>query len=246
MITIKSPAEIAIMAEGGEKLRSYLKSLASQVRPGVTTDHLEQLAQDLIRRNGGQSTFKGFHGYPAVTCISVNEEVVHGIPGQRIINEGDLVGIDFGLRHKGYCTDTALTVGVGKISKEAEQLLKVTQEALAAGIDQVKPGNRIGDISFAIQSVIDKYGYGIVRDLAGHGIGREQWEEPTIHNFGKAGTGPVLKEGMTIAIEPMVTLGNSAVKQLADGWTIVTLDGSLAAHFEQTIAVTKDGYQILT
>ncbi len=245
-ITIKSSAELEIMAEGGRKLAAIREQLARAVAPGVTTAEIEELAVRLIAESGGQSTFKGFHGYPATTCISINEEVVHGIPGKRVIQDGDVVGIDVGLRYQGFCTDTATTVPVGKVSSELKKLLAVTQQALEAGINQVKPGASVGDISHAVESAIKPYGYGIVRDLAGHGIGREQWEEPTIHNIGKAGTGPILEPGMTIAIEPMVTLGGWQVIQLDDGWTIVTADRTRAAHFEHTVAVTKEGFAILT
>lgn len=234
------------MAAGGKKLAAILDKVCAAIRPGMKTMELEVLAAELIEQSGGQSTFKGFHGYPAVSCVSVNDEVVHGIPGERVIQAGDIVGVDLGLRYQGFCTDTARTVAVGSVSKEVTELMAVTQAALKAGIDTVKPGARIGDISAAIESVIIPHGYGIVRDLAGHGIGRDQWEEPSIHNFGKAGTGPILKEGMVIAIEPMVTLGTHQVKQLADDWTIVTADGSWAAHYEHTVAVTATGHQVLT
>lgn len=245
-ITLKTPEEIEIMAEGGRKLAAILESVAEATKPGVTTMELERLAQKLIDASGGESSFKGFHGYPAVSCISINDEVVHGMPGNRIIKNGDLVGIDIGLRYKGFCTDTATTVAVGVISNELQQLLDVTREALTVGLEQVKPGNRIGDISHAIEEYINEFDLGIVRDLTGHGIGRSPHEEPSIPNFGRAGTGPVMKEGMVLAIEPMVNLGGPEVKQLSDGWTIVTMDGSQAAHFEHTVAVTADGCRILT
>lgn len=242
----KTIEEVELMAEGGQKLATVLQAVAQAVRPGISTQELEEMADRLLREAGGEPSFKGFHGYPAATCISVNEEVVHGIPGTRVLEAGDVVGIDVGLRYKGFCTDTAITVPVGKISHEAQKLLDVTREALSIGLEQVKPGNRIGDISAAIQQYVEPFGYGIVRDLTGHGIGRSPHEEPSIPNFGKAGTGPVIEEGMVLAIEPMVTLGRPEVKQLDDEWTIVTLDGSPAAHFEHTVAVTADGCQILT
>ncbi len=234
------------MSAGGKKLAAILDQVCAAVRPGIRTIDLEELAAQLIKKSGGESTFKGFHGYPAVSCISVNDEVVHGIPGQRVIESGDLVGIDLGLRYQGFCTDTARTVAVGPVPDQIKALMTVTQEALQAGIDQVKPGARIGDISAAIEATIRPHNYGIVRDLAGHGIGREQWEEPSIHNFGKPGTGPTLEVGMTIAIEPMVTLGTHQVQQLADDWTIATADGSWAAHYEHTVAVTVTGCKVLT
>lgn len=245
-IPLKSAIDIEIMAEGGQKLATILRTMVNSIQPGVKTGQLESLATNLIQQSGGTSTFKGFHGYPATSCISINDEVVHGIPGGRVIHEGDLVGVDIGLKFKGFCTDMAITVGVGRISPEAERLIKTTEEAFWAGMEQVKPGCRVGDISHAVESIITAAGFGIVRDLTGHGIGKDQWEEPPVPNFGSPGTGPVLREGMTVAIEPMVTLGKPAIKQLADGWTIVTVDGSLAAHYEHTVAVTDKGYRLLT
>lgn len=246
MISIKTPEQQQIMREGGKRLMQIRDTLATSVKAGMTTGELEAIAVDLFKQSGGEPTFLGFHGYPATTCISVNEEVVHGIPGNRVIKDGDVIGIDTGLRYKGFCTDTAVTVTVGKVKPEILQLLDATKESLQIGLEQVKPGNRIGDISHAIQEAIEEYGYGIVRDLTGHGIGKGQWEEPPIPNFGRAGQGPEIKEGMALAIEPMVTLGSSRVRQLDDGWTIVTMDGSPAAHFEHTVLVTKNGYEIIT
>lgn len=246
MIPLKNHEQIEIMADGGRKLAAILKSIADEVKPGIATQDLEAKAQELFEASGGEPTFLGFHGYPASICVSVNDEVVHGIPSTRIIEEGDIVGIDAGLRYKGWCTDTAITVPVGKVSDEINKLLMVTQESLSAGLNAAKPGNHVGDISAAVEAIIKKHGYGIVRDLTGHGIGKDQWEEPSIPNFGKPGTGPEIKEGMVIAVEPMVTLGSGRVKQLNDGWTIVTLDGSPAAHFEHTVAITKDGYRQIT
>lgn len=234
------------MRQGGEKLAAILSELAAAVRPGMKTSELDTLARKLFTASSGEPTFLGFHGYPASICVSVNEEVVHGIPGNRIIQAGDVVGIDAGLRYEGFCTDTATTVVAGDPNPEIAKLLDVTQESLRAGIAAAKIGNRIGDISAAVQAVIDAHGYGIVRDLTGHGIGRDQWEEPPIPNFGKAGTGPVIIEGMVLAIEPMVTLGGSEVVQLEDEWTIATFDGSIAAHFEHTIAITHNGAEVLT
>lgn len=246
MITIKTPAEIAIMTEGGKKLAIILDRLSDYVKIGITTAEIEKRARELFQESGGEPTFLGFHDFPASTCISVNDEIVHGIPGKRIIKDGDLVGIDAGLRYKGFCTDTATTVAVGTISPEAHKLLEITERSLRIGLTKVKPGNRIGDVGHAIQEVIENAGFGIVKDLTGHGIGRDQWEEPAIPNFGKPGTGAIIKEGMTLAIEPMVTLGDGTVQQLNDGWTISSLDGSLAAHFEHTVVVTKNGCKVLT
>lgn len=245
-ILIKSPAEIELMLEGGQRLAVIRDRLADFVRAGITTRQIEDLAVALIAESGGQSSFKGFHGYPAVSCISVNDEVVHGMPGPRVIEPGDVVGIDVGLKYKGFCTDTAVSVAVEPVDHRVSDLLSLTREALMVGIRAAVSGNRIGDISAAIAGVIDQPGFGIVRDLTGHGIGRSPHEDPPIPNFGKAGTGPLIEEGMVLAIEPMITLGSSQVKQLDDGWTIVTLDGSLAAHFEHTIAITAKGPKILT
>lgn len=245
-ILIKTPAEIELMVEGGQRLAVIRDRLADFVKAGVTTGQIEELAVKLIAESGGQSSFKGFHGYPAVSCISVNDEVVHGIPGPRLIKPGDVVGIDVGLKYKEFCTDTAVSVALAPVDPKVIELLTVTKEALAAGIEAAVVGNKIGDISAAIAAVINRHGFGIVRDLTGHGIGRSPHEDPPIPNFGKAGTGPVLEEGMVLAIEPMVTLGSGQVKQLDDGWTIVTFDGSNAAHFEHTIAVSVKGPKILT
>jgi methionyl aminopeptidase len=245
-IPIKTAEEIDIIAEGGRHLAAIRDALAAAAKPGITTQELEDMAARMIKEVGGESTFKGFHGYPAVTCLSVNDEVVHGIPGRRVLKERDVIGIDIGMRYKGWCTDTAVTVALGHVDKKVDALLRFTEESLRVGLEAVRPGNKVGDISFAIQEYLKPHGFGIVRDLTGHGIGKGMHEEPSIPNFGRADTGPVLEEGMVLAIEPMVTLGTSAVRQLDDGWTIVTMDGSLAAHFEHTVAVTKDGCRILT
>jgi methionyl aminopeptidase len=246
MITIKTPAEIELLRQGGKKLSELLHTLVAAVTPGITTGELDILARELFKKSGGEPTFLGFHGFPGSICISVNEEVVHGIPGKRVLKDGDVVGIDAGLRYKGFCTDTATTVVIGQPTTEVSTLMQVAQESLAAGIAAARIGNRVGDISAAVQATIDPHGYGIVRDLTGHGIGRNQWEEPAIPNFGKPGTGPTLKEGMVIAIEPMVNLGGREVMQMDDDWTIATIDNSIAVHFEHTIAITANGPEILT
>lgn len=243
---IKTPAEIEILATGGKKLAVILQTVSQMVEPGVVDTALDALAIQLIKKAGATSTFKGFQGYPTVSCISINDEVVHGIPRGKVIQEGDVVGIDLGLRYQGFCTDMATTLAVGKISHEKRQLIDVTEQALIIGLEPVKPGNHIGDIGFAIQSFVEEHGFGIVRDLTGHGIGREPHEQPAVPNFGRPGQGTLIKEGMVLAVEPMVTLGKPTVRQLQDGWTIATLDGSPAAHFEHTVAVTKNGYKILT
>lgn len=234
------------MRQGGAKLAAIVASVSAAAKPGVSKKELEQMAEKLISSSGGESSFKGFHGYPAVSCLSLNNEVVHGLPSDTLLQSGDLLGIDIGLRYKEYCTDMAITVPIGDISAEARRLLEVTEKALAVGLAVVRPGCRLGDLGSAIQREVETHGFGIVRDLTGHGIGRSPHEEPSIPNFGQPGKGMVLEEGMVLAIEPMVSAGTGAVKQLADGWTIVTFDNSLAAHFEHTVVVTSDGCKILT
>lgn len=245
-IDIKTKDEIEIMNAGGKIAFRVLENLSKAVKEGASIKDLDLLAEKLIFKEKAQPAFKGFRGYPTATCISVNDTVVHGIPTDKKIKEGDLVGIDIGISFQGYFTDTAKTVGVGKISPIAKKLLKVTQNSLNLAIRAVRPGRHLGDIQSLIQKTIEKEGFGVIRDLSGHGIGKNLQEEPSIPNFSHPGTGPVLKEGMTLAIEPMVSAGNWQVKILDDGWTVVTVDKSLSAHFEHTIAVTKNGAKILT
>jgi methionyl aminopeptidase len=247
MIKRKTPEEIEKMRVAGQVVAAALTELMGSIVPGKTTTRdLDELAAEVIARHGAISSFKGYRGYPSVVCAAVNEEVVHGIPGPRKLHEGDIVGIDLGAIVKGYHGDSAVTIPVGTILPEAERLLKVTREALFAGIAQAWPGNRLSDISHAIQSYAEKHGYSVVRDLVGHGIGTEMHEEPQVPNFGRAGRGPVLEKGMTLAIEPMVNAGGPMVESLADHWTIVTRDRSLSAHFEHTVAITENGPDILT
>lgn len=246
MIKPKTADEIAIMKQGGHKLAAVRNQLVKAVKPGVTGKDLDTLAFGLIKEAGGIPSFLNFDGYPASTCISINEEIVHGIPSPRPFEEGDLVGIDIGMLYKGFHTDTAITVPIGKISKKEERLLSVTQKALAVGIKQAKPGVHLGDVQFAIQKVIEKAKMGIIRELSGHGIGRQLQEQPAIPNFGQPGTGPVLKPGVTLALEPMVSLGKPDIVVMADGWTVSTRDLSPTAHFEHTIAITNKGSEILT
>lgn len=254
MITIKSAEEIQLMAEGGKILHQILHAVAEEVKPGVTTADLDQLARKLVFSFGEKNpqadikpSFLGYQGYPAVICISVNDEVVHGIPSaKRTINEGDLVGLDFGIIYHGWHTDSAITVGVGEISKESKKLMMVTEEALHRGIKEVKVGRTVGDIGQAVQKHVEKNGFGVVRELVGHGIGRKLHEEPYVPNYGCVGEGEILKEGMVIAIEPMVTAGSPEVILDADGWTYRTKDRSWAAHFEHTVAITQNGPWILT
>lgn len=246
MIKPKTADEVAIMKEGGHKLAAIRDQLAKATKPGATGKDLDSLAFSLIKEADGIPSFLNFDGYPASTCISINEEIVHGIPSPRPFEEGDLVGIDIGMLYKGFHTDTAITVSIGKISKNEERLLSVTNKALIVGIKQAKPGVHLGDVQFAIQKVIEKANMGIIRELSGHGIGRQLQEQPAIPNFGRPGTGPILKSGMTLAIEPMVSLGNPDIVTMADGWTVSTADLSPTAHFEHTIAITDKGNEILT
>lgn len=253
MIHLKTPEEIAIMAEGGKILREILYQMAEAVRPGVTTAEIDKLARELVLSWAKKipeakisSSFCGYRGFPGFVCISVNDEVVHGIPSSRVLKEGDIVGLDFGIVYKGFHTDSAITVPVGKISKEAERLLRVTKESLELGVQEVLLGNTVGDIGYAVQKHAEKNGFGIVKELVGHGVGRKLHEEPYVPNYGKKGEGEILKEGMVIAIEPMITAGKPAVEIAADNWTYKTKDSSLAAHFEHTVAITKEGPKVLT
>ncbi len=234
------------MRRSGKITAKVLTNLMKAARPGMTTADLDTMAEKGIRDLGGVPTFKGYHGFPASICASVDDEVVHGIPGSRVLREGDLLSIDIGTTLDGYVSDSAATVAIGNVSSEAQRLMDVTQECLMVGIAQMQRGNRVGDIGAAVQAHAEKNGYGVVRELVGHGVGREMHEEPQVPNYGKARTGAELRPGLVLAIEPMITQGNHAVKILKDGWTVVTADGKLAAHFEHTIAVTDDGPKILT
>lgn len=247
MIIIKSQDEIDTMREGGKILSSVLKEVIDHVKPGISSLELDSLAYDLLMASGGKPAFKGYQGYPASLCISINSEVVHGIPSKkRILKDGDIVGLDLGFFFKGLYTDMAETVAVGKISKKAQKLLTITQKALQKGIAVIKPENTLGDVGSAIQLFVEKNGFNVVRSLVGHGVGRAVHEEPPVPNYGEAGTGIKLKTGMTIALEPMVTGGDYPVKVLDDKWTVVTKDDSLSAHFERTLVVTNTGNEILT
>ncbi len=252
MITIKTKDEIQKMREGGSMLADILQKVAGIAVPGASTADLNAEAERLIRARGAIPSFLGYAPsgapmpYPAALCTSVNDEVVHVIPSKRVLKEGDIVGLDLGLWYKGLCVDAAITVGVGAISAEAKKLITTTREALSLGIAEVKDGAYVGDIGCAVQCFVEKRGFSVVRDLAGHGVGHAVHEEPFILNFGKKGTGELLKEGMTLAIEPMVNEGGWRVKIDEDGWGIRTADGSLSAQFEHTVAVTKEGCEILT
>ena len=246
MIVCKSPAEIDRMTTANGLVARVLSELATATAPGVTTRDLDALAERRIVEAGARPAFKGYRGYPATLCASVNEQVVHGIPSDRPMQEGDIVSLDMGVVMDGFYGDSAITVGVGRIAPEVDRLLRVTEEALEQAIVQVRAGARLSDIGHAVQQVVEANGFSVVREFVGHGIGTALHEEPQIPNYGEPGRGPRLAEGMVLAIEPMVNAGKAAVKVLADGWTAVTRDGSLSAHFEHTVAVTADGVRVLT
>ncbi|CAN5442979.1 MAG: type I methionyl aminopeptidase [Acidobacteria bacterium] len=246
MIVCKSPAEIEKMRVSNGLVAEVLAHLATLVVPGVTTLDLDVEAEKLVRAAGAVPAFKGYRGFPSTLCVSVNEEVVHGIPSKRRLVEGEIISVDMGVKLDGFYGDSAVTLPVGKISPEAAHLLRVTEESLEKAIEQVKVGGRVSDIGHAIQQHVEANGFSVVRQFVGHGIGASLHEEPQIANYGAPGRGPRLAEGMTLAIEPMVNMGGQAVKVLGDGWTAVTKDGSWSAHFEHTVAVTKDGPLVLT
>jgi methionyl aminopeptidase len=246
MIFLKSPEEIEKMSASGKLVAEILTEIRNRIRPGVTTQELDQLASRLSLKKKARPAFKGYHGYPFNLCVSVNEEVVHGFPSNKRLLEGDIVSLDFGVYFNGYYGDAALTQAVGKISPLAERLIRVTREALFKGLEQVEAGKRLGDISSAVQRYVEDNGFSVVRQFVGHGIGKALHEDPQVPNFGDSGRGILLKPGMVLAIEPMVNAGASEVELLADGWTAVTKDRSLSAHFEHTIAVTENGCRILT
>jgi methionyl aminopeptidase len=246
MIIYKSEAEIELMREAGAILAETLARLQAMARPGTTLLELDREADGLIRGRGCIPGFVGYQGYQHAICTSVNDQVVHGIPTNRKLREGDLLSLDAGLIHRGFWADAGLTVGVGTISTEAQRLMDVTRESLKIGIDKALAGNRIGDISAAVQQHVERAGFSVVRQFVGHGIGRDMHEDPQVPNFGIAGRGPLLKPGMVLAIEPMVNAGGPDVALLGDGWTVVTVDHSLSAYFEHSVAITPDGPEILT
>lgn len=246
MIVIKSKAEVAIMRDAGRIVASVLLKLKDLIKPGVSTNDLDVQAERSIRDAGAIPTFIGYQGYPKSLCTSINEEVVHGIPGNKRLKEGDIIGIDCGVTYKGFVADHAMTFSVGRISEEYQRLMDISYEALMAGIKASVVGNRIGDIGYAVQSVAQNHSYGVVRDFVGHGVGRKMHEEPQVPNFGRPGTGPRIRPGMVIAIEPMFNLGTHEVEVLSDGWTVVTKDKKASAHFEHTISCTENGPEILT
>ena len=248
LITLKTSQQITKMRESGEVVAALLKLLRAQVLAGISTAELDAVAEREIRARGARSNFKGYHGYPAVICTSINDEVVHGIPSRkRVLREGDIVGIDAGAIVDGWHADAAITVGVGKISPEAARLIAVTEEALRLAIATLQPGRRLGDLGAAVQRYVEGEGFSVVRNYGGHGIGRAMHEEaPFVPNWGEADRGLPIREGLTVALEPMVNVGRPETRLLEDGWTVVTADGSLSAHFEHTVAVTADGAVVLT
>jgi len=246
MIWLKSTRELELMKAASSIVAEVIQALTEYVRPGVTTQEIDEKARTLIIERGGRPAFKGYRGFPGDICISINEEVVHGIPGPRRLKEGDIVSLDIGVELDRYFGDGTVTLPVGRISKEAKRLLKVTRNALRIGIEQARPGNRLSNLSWAIQSYVEKNGYSVVRQFVGHGIGKNMHEEPAVPNFGLPDRGPRLKPGMVLAIEPMVNQGGIEVKVLSDGWTAVTCDGKLSAHFEHTVAITESGPEVLT
>ena len=246
MITIKTPEEIKIMAEGGKILAGIMKELEKNVKPGITTEDLNRLAENLILKSGGKCSFKGYEDYPACLCTSINEEIVHSVPSARQLKDGDIISLDLGIFYQGFHTDMAITVPVGKILPETQRLIRVTKKALKRGIKKTRPGNTIGDIGNTIQRYVEGQGFNVVRELCGHGIGKEIHEDPKILNYGKRHSGLEIKEGMVLCLEPMVTVGDWKLKKSADGFGYQTQDGLLCCHFEHTVAVTKNGCQVLT
>jgi methionyl aminopeptidase len=246
MILIKSPQEIEKMRIAGRIVALAHQAIAPLIKPGVTTKEIEMVADKVIRANGATPSFKGYGGYPASVCTSVNQVLVHGIPSNTKLKEGDIISVDIGANYLGYHGDSAWTYGVGKISKQAEALLKVTHDSLFIGLENAKIGKRVGDISHAVQTYVEKHGFSIPKDYGGHGIGSNLHEEPFIPNFGTADSGVALRAGMVLAIEPMVHVGHDETEVLLDDWTVVSKDGSLTAHYEHTVVITETGYEILT
>jgi methionyl aminopeptidase len=245
-IILKLPDEIEKARASNLIVAEVLSRLREKVKPGVKTKDLDKFAEDIAEKRGAKPAFKGYRGYPHSLCVSINEVVVHGMPSKRVLEEGDIVGLDFGVYYKGFFGDATITLPVGKVTEKASRLIEVTRESLYAGIAQAREGNRLGDISAAVQDTVEDAGYSVVRDFVGHGIGKNLHEEPQIPNFGKKGRGIELKSGMILAIEPMVNEGEYKVQILPDGWTVVTKDGSLSAHFEHSVAITDNGPDILS
>ena len=247
MVTLKSPREIEIMRKANVMVAEFLLELKELISPGITTGDIDKAAEDFVKKKGVIAAFKGYGGYPSSVCTSINDEVVHGIPShKRVLKEGDIIGVDFGVCCEGYFGDSAITVPVGRISEETMSLLKVTEESLYKAIDKARVGNRISDISHAVQKHVEAAGYSPVRDFVGHGIGKSLHEPPQVANFGQPGSGVRLKAGMVLAIEPMINAGSCGVKVMSDGWTAVTDDGMMSSHFEHSVAITDDGPYILS
>jgi methionyl aminopeptidase len=246
MITIKNKEEIKIMREGGKMLAEIMKNLERRIEPGITTKELNMAAESHIFKLGVKPSFKGYEGYPAALCTSINEEIVHAVPSERKLKEGDIITLDIGIYHKGFHSDMAKTFGVGEVSSETRRLVRVTKKSLKIGIKKVRPGNTTGDIGNTIQRYVESQGFGVVRDLCGHGIGRNLHEDPQILNYGKRKKGEKLKEGMVICLEPMVVMGDSRIKKGSDNFAFLTYDNSLSAHFEHEVAITKEGCMVLT
>ena len=246
MIICKTPREVEIMREAGRIVALTHQELKRHIAPGITTKELDTIAEDFIRKHDAIPSFKGYNGFRGSICASVNNELVHGIPGERILNEGDIISIDIGAKYNGYHGDSAWTYAVGKIDEETQRLLDVTEESLFQGLKEAKPGERLSNISHAIQKYVEANGFSVVREYVGHGVGQDLHEDPDIPHYGPPNKGPRLKPGMVLAIEPMVNAGTRYVKSLSDNWTVVTVDGKMCAHFEHTIAITEAGYEILT
>ncbi len=246
MIVLKTEDQIEIMFRAGQVVAKTLSMVQENIKAGMTTGELDSLIEEFLRSQGAEPAFKGYQGFPASACISIDDEVVHGIPGDRVIKDGEIVSVDIGSIVDGYYGDSARTFAVGNVSSDRRRLMEFTLKALHAGIDKARKGNKLGAISSAVQEVAEAQGYGVVRQLVGHGIGRSMHEEPQVPNFGSPDEGPVLEVGMVIAIEPMINMGTYEVKTLPDGWTVVTADGQPSAHFEHTVAITEDGPRVLT
>ena len=246
MITLKSKREVEIMRESSRIVAEILQALRPLCQPGITTAELDRVAEEMTRKLGAQPAFKGYRGFPRTLCTSINHEVVHGIPGDREVKEGDILGLDFGVVYNGYYGDSAITVPIGQVTPELKELLQVTEESLHLGIQNMKPGNHLADISRAIQTHAESHGYSLVKDFGGHGIGKRLHEDPMVLNYVVNGRGIKLKAGLVLAIEPMVNMGGDQVRILSDGWTVVTVDGKPSAHFEHTVAITENGPEILS
>ncbi|MBU5591764.1 type I methionyl aminopeptidase [Clostridium sp. MSJ-4] len=246
MVIIKNSQQIEYMRQAGKVVGETLLKLEEVIKPGITTAEIDRIAEEFITKQGAKPSFKGYGGFPASICASVNEEVVHGIPGNRVLNEGDIISVDCGAVLNGYQGDAARTIPVGKVSEEAMKLIEVTKESFFKGVEKAIVGNKLTDISHAVQQYAESAGFSIVRDYVGHGIGRDMHEDPEVPNFGRPGRGPKLVSGMVLAIEPMINIGDFKVVTKPDGWTVVTVDGSLSAHYENTVAILTDGPEILT